>query len=94
MQCPFCDDEMRFGLATVKGTFFSFPVFGTSYKNLYFTPDDKPGAGRTWDVLILESGDSCHAWNCNGCEITLLDRRGRIGPKKERHFANWWEKYH
>lgn len=46
------------------------------------------------DELFPESGESCHAWNCNGCEITPLDRRGGIGRKKKRRFGNWWEKDH
>jgi len=69
-------------------------MFGMSYKNLYFTPGNEPGTGRTMDELILESGGDCNVWNCNACGFTLLDRRGRIRKPKKRGAANWWEKYH
>lgn len=93
MTCPFCDQEMRFGHATIKETILSFLVFGLSYQNLYFTPGEKPGR-RIDDELVLESGNICNAWNCDACEITLLDRKGRSRPETKVRAENWWAKYH
>ena len=94
MQCPICDQEMRFGQAMLKGTFFSFLYYGFSYKNLCFEFLTEPGTGRLVYDVILESNSECNAWNCAECEITLLDRRGRTGRKKVRGSGQWWEKYH
>lgn len=94
MQCPYCHDEMRFGRAAVKGTFWGFLIYGMSYKNLYFTPRPDTEADPLIDELILNSGEDCNAWNCGACEITLLDRKGRAAIPKQRGIGNWWEKYH
>lgn len=95
MQCPFCNREMRFGHATVKGTLLSVLFYGISHNNLYFTPYREEGE-RSPDEMILESGEIANAWNCGECGITLIDRHGKAGRErtKTHRVVKWWEKYH
>ena len=80
MKYPACDHQMDAGRASVHGSFFRFLLLGLSWEDLSFRKKEAKG-GYGPRQLVIGSGDLREAWNCPKREITIIDRKGRLGGR-------------
>ena len=67
IKCPYCNETLKSGEASIHGTMTGFLFVGFSYQNLYFQPE----SGK--EIEVLGSRESTPAMRCEACGVVTLN---------------------
>ncbi|QOV89167.1 hypothetical protein [Humisphaera borealis] len=67
--CPLCGGAMAPGSASVRTSIIGFILGGSSFRHLWF---HRRGRHKLEDQVVVGSGDTTDAWQCDKCHATLV----------------------